>query len=144
MVSKDRVATDPKKIAAVTNWPTPKNPKEVRSFVGLCSYYRRFVRGFADIARPLHRAAGLGIKFWWTDDCERAFKALKEALTSPLILAYPKDEGNFILDTDASGEGLGAVLSQVQDGMECVIGYFSRVLTNQSSSIVLPAGNSWR
>ena len=129
VVSKDGVATDPKKMAAVTAWPTPKNPKEVRSFVGLCSYYHHFVRGFADIARPLHRAAELGIGFRWTDDCERAFKALKEALTSPPILAYPKDEGNFILDTDASGEGLGAVLSQVQDGMECVIGYFSRVLT---------------
>ena len=87
------------------------------------------MRGFADIARPLHLAAELGIEFRWTDDCERAFNALKEALTSPPILAYPKDEGNFILDTDASGEGLGAVLSQVQDGMECVIGYFSHVLT---------------
>ena len=54
VVFKDGVATDPKKIAAATAWPTPNNPKEVRSFLGLCSYYSRFVRGFADIARPLH------------------------------------------------------------------------------------------
>ena len=131
VVSKDGVGTDPKKIEAIASWPTPRNQKEVRSFVGLCSYYRRFVRGFADIARPLHHAVELGTEFRWTDDCERAFQELKAVLTSPPILAYPEDAGAFILDTDASGEGLGAVLSQVQGGKECVIGYFSRALTKE-------------
>ena len=130
IVSKDGVGTDPKKIDAITAWPTPTCPREVRSFVGLCSYYRRFVKGFADIARPLHHVAS-GKGFQWTDDCEIAFKTLKEALTSPPILSYPADDGIFILDTDASGEGLGAVLSQMQDGEEHVIGYFSRVLSRE-------------
>ena len=131
VVSKDGVGTDPKKIEAIASWPTPRNQKEVRSFVGLCSYYRRFVRGFADIARPLHHAVELGTEFRGTDDCERALQELKAVLTSPPILAYPEDDGAFILDTDASGEGLGAVLSQVQGDKECVIGYFSRALTKE-------------
>ena len=130
IVSKDGVGTDPKKIDAITVWPTPTCPREVRSFVGLCSYYRRFVKGFADITRPLHHVAS-GKGFQWKDDCEIAFKTLKEALTSPPILSYPADNGIFILDTDASGEGLGAVLSQMQDGEEHVIGYFSRVLSRE-------------
>ena len=120
IVSGDGVSTDPKKIDAITGWPTPTGPKEVRSFVGLCSYYRQFVRGFADIARPLHHAAS-DKGFQWTDECQVAFKALKEALTSPPILAYPADEGSFILDADASG-GIGAVLSQIQGNQERVIG----------------------
>ena len=129
IVSGDGVKTDPKKIEAITAWPTPKCPKEVRSFVGLCSYYRRFVRGFANIARPLHRAAVSDRGFQWTEECDEAFKTLKGVLTSPPILAYPADDGIFILDTDASGEGLGAVLSQMQHGEERVIGYYSRALT---------------
>ena len=67
-------------------------------------------------------------EFQWSDECARAFATLKEALTSP-ILGYPADEGIFVLDTDASGHGLGAVLSQMQEGNEHVISYFSRVLT---------------
>ena len=131
VVSKDGMGTDPKKIEANASWPTPRNQKEVQSFVGLCSYYRRFVRGFAYIAQPLHHAVELGTEFRWTDDCKRAFQELKAALTSPPILAYPEDDGAFILDTDASREGLGAVLSQVQGDKECLIGYFSRALTKE-------------
>ena len=128
VVSQGGVGTDPKKIEAITEWPTPRSIRDVRSFVGLCSYYRRFVRGFADIARPLHQIVALD-EFQWSDECARAFATLKEALTSPPILGYPADEGIFVLDTDASGHGLGAVLSQMQDGNERVISYFSRVLT---------------
>ena len=128
IVSQHGVGTDPKKTKAIREWPTPRNAKEVRSFVGLCSYYRRFVRGFADIARPLHKLVELD-EFCWSGECDEAFNTLKKALTSPPILAYPVDVGLFILDTDASGQGLGAVLSQVQDDGERAIAYYSRALS---------------
>ena len=97
--------------------------------MGLCSYYCRFVRGFANIVCPLHCAAVPDMGFQWTEECDEAFKTLKGVLTSLPILAYPADNGIFILDTDASGEGLGMVLSQIQHGEERMIGYYSRALT---------------
>ena len=130
-VSDKGIATDSSKTEAVQKWPTPKNVTDVRSFLGLCSYYRRFVRGFAEIAKPLHRLTEKNHCFLWTEECHRSFKQLKAALTSAPILAYPtSDDGDsFTLDTDASSFGIGAVLSQAQDGTERVIGYFSRTLT---------------
>ena len=128
VVSQDGAKTDPKKIKAIIEWPTPHNAKEVRSFVGLCSYYRSFVRGFTDITSPLHQIVAQE-EFHWSEECEKAFKTLQRALTTPRLLAYPADDGIFILDTDASGQGLGAVLSQLQGGEEHVIAYYSHVLT---------------
>ena len=82
---------------------------------GLCSYYRRFVKGFADIARPLHKVCEKNSKFIWTDECQQSFERLKDALTTTPILAYPEPGKPFILDTDASDKATGAVLSQIQD-----------------------------
>ena len=104
VVSQDGVGTESKKIEAITEWPTPRSIRDVRSFVGLCSDYRPFVRGFADIARPLHQIVALD-EFQWSDECARAFATLREALTSPPILGYPADEGIFVLDTDAVAMG---------------------------------------
>ena len=101
---------------------------EVRSFMGLASYYRRFVKGFAEIARPLHQLTEKNRRFEWTSECQKAFEELKARLTSPPILAYPLPEGDFILDTDASDSAIGAVLSQVQDGDERVVAYASKSL----------------
>ena len=115
------------KIQAITDWPTPRTAKEVRSFVGLCSYYRRFVKGFANVARPFHQIVNAD-EFRWTAECEVAFSELKQALTTLPVLGCPADEGIFILDTDASGQGIGAVLSQIQDDQERVIAYFSRAM----------------
>ncbi len=126
VISKDGVATDPQKTAAIREWPVPKSVTEVRSFLGLCSYYRRFIRGFADIARPLHRLTEKAAEFLWTEDCQQAMDQLKDALTSAPILSFP---GAFILDTDASSFGIGAVLLQIQDQEEKVITYYSRSLT---------------
>ena len=95
----------------------------------MCTYYRRFVNGFADIVAPLHRLTDLKSQFNWTAECEAAFKRLKNALCSSPILSYPQSSGMFILDTDASNIGIGAVLSQVQDKEEKVIEYFSSVLS---------------
>ena len=127
-VNKDGISTDSAKIQSVKEWPRPKSVKEVRSFLGLCSYYRKFVSGFATIAKPLHELTQKDRAFLWTEDCQRAFESLKSTLISAPVLAYPSPEGALILDTDASGVGLGAVLSQIQGDSERVIAYYSRTL----------------
>ena len=123
------ISADAEKIEAITSWKTPRNLHEVRSFLGLCSYYGKFVKGFGDIANPLHRLTEKGHHFTWTEECESAYQQLQRALTTSLVLSYPTRTGKFILDTDASDSGLGAVLSQVQDGREKVIAYFRKTMT---------------
>ena len=134
VVSSDGIATDPSKTEAVDNWPIPRTPKQVRSFIGLCSYYRRFIKGFADIARPLHKLCEKGTKFIWTPECQQSFETLKSALSETPILAYPKPGEQFILDTDASDKAVGAVLSQVQDGKERVIAYMSKSMNKHEKA----------
>lgn len=135
IVSEKGVHTDPNKIEAVKNWPVPRNAKHVRSFLGLASYYRKFVKGFADIARPLHKICEKNSRFAWSSECQEAFAKLKEALISSPILAYPIPEGGrFILDTDASNIAVGAVLSQEQNGQECVIAYMSKAMNTHEQS----------
>jgi hypothetical protein len=100
-------------VKAVQNWPQPTSVREVKSFLGLCTYYRQFVPGFANIAKPLHLLAEKNAKFQWTNECEAAFKSLKQHLTKTPTLAYPDFQKPFILDTDASNIAIGGVLSQV-------------------------------
>ena len=128
VVSAEGIATDPEKVRAVAEWPVPVSVTEVRSYLGLASYYRRFVRDFAEIAAPLHELTKKNARFIWTEEAQNAFDTLKVALTTPPILAMPKDTGEFIVDADASDRTLGCVLSQVQDGEERVIAYASRSL----------------
>lgn len=128
-VSRVGIATDPSKSEAVTKWPTPQTVHDVRSFLGTCSYYRRFIKGFADIARPLHKLTEKLNKFQWTTECEDAFQKLKTKLVSAPILGYPTPDNHYILDTDASNFGIGAVLSQLVDGVETVIAYFSKLFS---------------
>ena len=129
-MSADGVRTDPAKTAKVTDWPVPKTKKQVQQFLGLASYYRRFVRDFATTAKPLHRLTEKNCKFEWTTHCQTAFEELRHRLVSAPILAFPDYCSDFILDTDASDTGIGAVLSQTQpDGSECVIAYASRTLS---------------
>ena len=120
VVSASGVVTDPEKTAAVDHWPIPTDSKEVRRFVGLCTYYRRFVPGFAAIAKPLHQLTEKGRHFEWTDECDAAFKQLKKALT--------EGGGVFVVDTDASDVGIGCILSQIENGEERVIANYSRTL----------------
>ena len=129
IISSEGVRTDPQKIHSVQNWSRPQDVHELRSFLGLCTYYRKFVKGFSKIARPLHRLTESKQKFLWTTECDNSFLQLKNALTSAPILAYPEPGKDFILDTDASNEGVGAVLSQEIDGQERVIAYFSKSLS---------------
>jgi hypothetical protein len=129
VLSKDGVVTDPNKIKAVQDWSVPQNLREVRSFIGLCSYYRRFITDFAVIALPLHVLTRKNVPFRWSSECQIAFDELKRLLVSSPILALPADEGQYFLDTDASAYAIGAVLSQVQNGEERVICYASRLLS---------------
>jgi transposase InsO family protein len=129
VVSDQGVATDPAKVKDVANWPIPQNATEVRSFLGLASYYRKFVPNFAHIAAPLHSLTGKNAQFRWSAECEEAMKVLQEKLMSAPILAMPRDDGMYTLDTDASDFAIGAILSQQQDGEEKVIAYVSRKLS---------------
>ena len=126
-VSGRGIETDERKIEAITCWTIPTKLREVRSFLGLCGYYRRFVHNFSEIAAPLHALTKKNAVFHWTAECQKAFDDLKDRLTEAPILALPRDEGTYILDTDASDHGIGAVLSQIQDGEERVISYASRL-----------------
>ncbi|GBM62391.1 Transposon Ty3-I Gag-Pol polyprotein [Araneus ventricosus] len=128
IISAEGVKTDPGKIKAVVDWPRPDKIHDLRSFLGLCTYYRRFVKNFSTIARPLHKLTEAKSNFNWTDECEKSFTSLKQALISSPILTYPRTDKDFILDTDASNEGIGAVLSQNTGNEERVIAYFSKSL----------------
>ena len=105
----------------------PVNLTEVRSFVGLCSYYRRFISNFATKAKPLDKLTEKGTQFLWTKACQESFESLKQSLISAPV--HPDFSKPFILDTDASDVAIRAVLSQIDDGVEKVIAYASRTLS---------------
>ena len=128
-VTQNGLAPTPDKIRAVRDYPTPTDVRTLRSFIGLASYYRRFVPCFAAIASPLHALTKKDVSFEWSPACELAFTQLKSLLCSPPVLAFPDFTNGFILETDASGVGLGSVLAQKQeDGTTRPIAYASRSL----------------
>ena len=129
VINKEGIQPDPKKLAAVREWEPPTDVTGVRSFVAFCNYYRKFVQNFAEVARPLYLLTSKGLKFTWTEEHDKAFRTLKKRLLEAPILAFPNFELPFIIDTDASDTALGAVLSQVIDGIEYPIAFESRVLT---------------
>ena len=119
---------NPKKVSAVTDFPTPTSVTQVRQFVGLASYYRRFIQGFAKIADPLHQLTKKDKEFVWTSHCQEALDQLKKKLVEAPVLVYPNfDLGWFVLETDA---GLGAVLSQrLEDKLLHPVSFNSRALS---------------
>ena len=127
-VSKLGISPLKDKCKAVEDFPVPTKVKQVRSFLGLAGYYRRFVKNFSIIAAPLHNLTKKDVKFKWTSQCQNAFDELKHKLTNPPILAYPDYNKPYVLQTDASQEALGLVLSQVQGGVERVIAYGGKKL----------------
>ena len=128
-VSAEGISTDPKKVLAVQNFPVPKDVRALRSFLGLLSYYWRFIPSFSVVASPLFTLARKGTLFIWTEDCQLSFDKLKTTLTDATVLAFPDFKEDFLLETDASGEGLGAVLSQKQpNGQTVPIAYANRTL----------------
>ena len=115
---------DPAKIEAINNWSRPKNAREIKSFLGLAGYYRKFMEDFSRIASPLTALTRKNKKFEWSDKCEKSFQELKKRLTSAPILTVPESDKSFDIYSDASKMGLGAVL--MQEGK--VIVYASRQL----------------
>ncbi len=130
IVSEEGISCDPEKVAAVERCTVPTSKTEARVFVGMVSYYRRFIPDFASVAAPLFANTTKDGEFLWSLDCQKAFVELKALLTSAPVLSYPQqDAGSFILDTDASGYGISGVLSQIQGGEERVLAYGSRTLS---------------
>ena len=114
------VQPDPMNVSKVLEWPVPKNVTEVRQFLGLCSYYHRFVKNFSIITNPLNNLTTKEASLNLDDKCQEAFDTLKTKLASPGVMAFPQDKGTYILDTDVC-DGIGTVLSQHQDGVEHVV-----------------------
>ncbi|GJR51364.1 hypothetical protein Tco_1401885 [Tanacetum coccineum] len=124
VIDNKGIHVDPAKIESVKDWASPKTPTEIRQFLGLAGYYRRFIEGFSKIAKPMTKLTQKKVKFEWGDKQEAAFQLLKQKLCSAPILALPEGSEDFIVYCDASIKGLGAVLMQ----REKVISYASRQL----------------
>ena len=144
VVSGKGISTNPKKIEAVTKWPTPKTVYDVRSFLGFVGYYRRFIKNFSKITKPIRevitglenqsKRAAKKTYIEWTDIADSAFETLKTMCVNTPILAYPDHQLPFTLHTDSSTDGLGAVLYQKQDGKQRVIAYASRSVSKAESN----------
>ena len=124
IVSKEGIRVDPKKIEVVVEWKPPRNVTEVRSFLGLAGYYRRFVKGFSMIAAPMTRLLQKNVKFEWGEECQRSFDKLKAFLTEAPVLTQPTCGKEYVIFSDASLNGLGCVI--MQEGK--VVAYASRQL----------------
>ena len=155
-ISNKAISTITEKTKAIVEWEKPKNLKELRSFLGVCSYYRRFIKGFAKIVSPLNelnrinksvgekrvsRFRSKHVLIGWNKECDQAMKALKDKLMSAPILGIEKYDIPFTVETDASDRGLGAVLSQEINGKNVVIAYASKSLNKGERNEVNYSGN---
>ncbi len=129
IVSGEGIKTNPALINDIRDWKTPTSVQELQSFLGLCNYYRKFVAKFAEITAPLTMLLKKGTHFSWEEEQKKAFKHRKRSLTTAPILVFQVTSGQFVLDTDASNQSIGAVLSQLQWGEEKVISFTSCLLT---------------
>ena len=134
VVTPAGISPNPDKVRVVQEFPTPSNLKELRNFLGLANYYRRFVKGCSHIAAPLNALTRKGVSFKWSEQCAVAFDKLKRALVSAPVLAYPNFCEPFLLFVDASSTGIGFTLGQVQNGKEVVIAYNGRGLNQAEKS----------
>ena len=130
VVSSKGLKPNPAKIQALQEFPVPANVSGVKAFLGLCNYYCRFIKGFAQIALPLNRLTSKNMEFEWTPDCRKAFETLKSALVLAPVLSYPNFKMPFHLYVDASQTGIGLTLGQIVDGKEVVIAYAGRDLNH--------------
>jgi hypothetical protein len=111
-ISKDGISVDPSKVQEVMNWKPPKSVHQIRSFLGLAGYYRRFIPDFSRITKPMTELLKKGVKFVWSEACEKAFHTLRQHLTSAPVLVQPDNSKPFEVFCDESGTGLGCVLMQ--------------------------------
>jgi hypothetical protein len=122
------VSADPAKIEVMKSWPRPQTIVNVQSFLGTVGYYQKFIPNYGKNAAPLFLFNRKNAEFYWEEEQETAFQTLKKLMCEAPILAYPRQTGLLILDTDASDDGVGGVLSQIQDGEEKVLYYFSQTM----------------
>ena len=128
IVGQNGIQPNPQTLTSVKEWKAPTDVKQIQQYLGLCSYYRQYIPNFSHIAAPLTKLTRKGAEFIWDGECQQAFDHLKDRLCSSPLLAYPKPGLKYILDCDASDLGIGAVLSQIQDGCERPIAYASKRL----------------
>jgi len=129
VVSKDGVLPNPDNVDKIIKWPVPKTVTDIRAFLGMGNYYRRFIPKYSEVVKDLVKLTKKGEPFVWTGACVEAFETVKSVLVCPDVMSCPLSEGIFILDTDASATHIGAVLSQEQDGVERVIAYGSKTMS---------------
>ena len=134
VISEHGIKPDERKVKAVLNFPEPTNVKEIKSFLGLSGYYRKFIESYSAKAKPLTNLLKKDTKFEWTEDCQKSFDSLKKSLCSEPILKYPDFSKPFILTTDASNKALGAILSQGEIGKDLPIAYASRTLSKSENN----------
>ncbi|MCO5606112.1 hypothetical protein L7F22_060299 [Adiantum nelumboides] len=149
IISKNGIRMDPAKLEVIKDWPNPRNLHEVRSFIGMCTYYRRFIEKFSLIADPLHDLTKKNVKYVWTEKRQQAFDTLKQKLITQPVLTLPDLSKPFEVQCDACGDCLGAVL--LQEGH--AIAYESRRLSSDEQILgiyekellaVLHALDSWK
>lgn len=133
IISEDGIAMDQRKVAAVIEWPVPKTKKEVQAFLGFSNYYRRFIKNFSKIARPLTSLTRKSKPFVWSSEAQDAFDTLKEQFTSAPILRHVDLSLPFQVEPDASYFAIGAVLSQRHDGVLHPVAFLSRALSDAES-----------
>jgi hypothetical protein len=128
IVGDSETRMDPAKVSAIANWPEPKNKKELQSFLGFCNYYRRFIKDFSEIARPLHNLTKQDVLLNWGVQQQHSFKTLKAAIISNPILIIPHDNAPWRIESDCSDHVLGGILSQEVDGKWLTVAFLSKLL----------------
>ena len=134
MILAKGVSVDPQKIEAIVNWKPPTNVTEIRSFLGLAGYYRKFVEGFSKLAAPLTKLIRKEEKFVWSEACQQSFNELKYKLNLAPVLTLPSGQDGYTVYCDASRKGLGCVLMQHEN----VIAYASRQLKKHEQNYPTP------
>lgn len=134
IISEKGITTNPEKTKSISSWLVPTNASELRSFIGLCGYYRKFIKDFAKIVKYLHKLTAKWRPFVWSNECQDTFDMLRPMLMSSSALGHPDFPKEFLSDTDASKDSIGGVLSQEQKGHEVVIAFARRMLSKSERS----------
>eukprot|EP00112_Aurelia_sp_Birch-Aquarium-sp1_P008584 Seg1949.8 transcript_id=Seg1949.8/GoldUCD/mRNA.D3Y31 product="Retrovirus-related Pol polyprotein from transposon 17.6" protein_id=Seg1949.8/GoldUCD/D3Y31 len=134
VASKDGLRPDKSKVSAVQSFPLPQDLTQLRSFLGLIGYYRRFIQDFSLHAEPLYRLSKKNVPYVWGPEQEKAFSYMKKALTSSPVLQFPDFNLPFFVQSDASDKGFGAILGQIRNGSEVVVAYASKAITRNEAN----------